>query len=75
MAVVHRAEVLQSRYQFDWSVGDTLYTGNFFFDEVEVVRKFKEAFGTDHKRKGEFVVRVSKYNNWFDISLYVEGRE
>lgn len=51
------------KLEFDWSVGDTLYTGNFFFDEVEVVRKFKEAFGTDHKRKGEFIVRVSKYNN------------
>ena len=54
-----------------WFVVDTMYTGHFFFDEDEVMSVYPKAFGTDGKKNGKLLVKISKYNNWFDISLRV----
>ena len=60
-----------------WSVADTVYTGHLFFNEYEVIHKYPEAFGntSNPNIRGEFLINVSKYNNWFDISLRVGERE
>lgn len=60
-----------------WSVADTVYTGHLFFNENEVVHKFPEVFTnpSNPNIRGEFLINVSKYNNWFDISLRVGERE
>ena len=60
---------------FTWSVADTVYTGRFFYNEDEVLELFDKAYGKDRGQNGEFVIYVSKYNNWFDISLRVGDRE
>ena len=55
-----------------WNVADTTYTGEFFFDEQEVLDMFSKGFS--HKTanvRGKFMVKVSKYNNRFDIYLQV----
>ena len=55
-----------------WNVADTTYTGEFFFDEQEVLDVFSKGFS--HKTanvRGTFMVKVSKYNNRFDIYLQV----
>lgn len=60
-----------------WNVADTVYTGHFYFNEDEVIQGFREAFGSKPNAhvRGEFVIRVSKYNNWFDIFLRVGNKE
>ena len=60
-----------------WSVADTVYTGHLFFNENEVIHKFPEVFTnpSNPNIRGEFLINVSKYNNWFDISLRVGERE
>lgn len=60
---------------FVWHVADTVYTGHFYFSENEVLEYFDEAFENNQEQKGEFVIKVSKYNNWFDICLRVGERE
>lgn len=58
-----------------WNVADTTYTGEFFFDEQEVLDMFSKGFS--HKTanvRGTFMVKVSKYNNRFDIYLQVGSR-
>ena len=50
---------------YDWKVGDAQYKGEFFFDEAEVMKVFS---GNWH-HEGELVIKVSKYNNLFDITL------
>lgn len=58
-----------------WNVADTTYTGEFFFDEQEVLDMFSKGFS--HKTaniRGKFMVKVSKYNNRFDIYLQVGSR-
>ncbi|QUB76706.1 DUF2931 family protein [Prevotella melaninogenica] len=59
----------------DWQVKDSTYTGYFFFDEDEILRVYPKAFGNEGKLKGELVVKVSKYNNWFDIFLQVGDKK
>lgn len=58
-----------------WYVGDVEYSGNFFFNEDEVLEYFAEAYGKDRRQPGEFIIRVSKYNNKFDIFLRVGDKE
>lgn len=60
---------------FTWSVADTVYAGRFFYNENEVLDIFDKAYGKDRRQQGEFVIRVSKYNNWFDIFLRVGDKE
>ena len=60
---------------FLWQVKDSLYSGYFFFDEDEILRVYPKAFGNEGKLKGELVVQVSKYNNWFDIFLQVGDKK
>lgn len=60
---------------FLWQVKDSLYSGYFFFDEDEILRVYPKAFGNEGKLKGELVVKVSKYNNWFDIFLQVGDKK
>jgi len=36
---------------------------------------YPKAFGTDGKKNGKLLVKISKYNNWFDISLRVGENE
>ncbi|MCC8145501.1 MAG: hypothetical protein LIO93_03480, partial [Bacteroidales bacterium] len=40
-----------------------------------VVRLFGIAYGKNREQQGEFIIRVSKYNNWFDIFLKVGNKE
>ena len=55
-----------------WNVADTTYTGEFFFDEQEVLDMFSKGFKNKTKKKrGTFMVKVSKYNNRFEIYLQV----
>lgn len=60
-----------------WNVENVKYTGFFYFNEDDVINNFREAFGKNHSPniRGEFVIRVSKYNNWFDIILRVGDKE
>ncbi|MCP9610560.1 DUF2931 family protein [Coprobacter tertius] len=60
-----------------WSVADTVYTGHFFFNEDEVIHNYPEVFGNNSNPniRGEFLIKVSKYNNRFDIFLRVGDRE
>lgn len=60
-----------------WSVTDTVYLGHLYFNEYEVIHKYPEAFDntSNPNIRGEFLINVSKYNNWFDISLRVGERE
>lgn len=60
---------------FKWYVGDVKYTGHFYFNEEDVLNIFDEAYGKDRTQQGEFIIRVSKYNNWFDIVLRVGEKE
>lgn len=60
---------------FVWNVADTVYTGHFFFNENEVLEYFDKAYGKNRNRKGEFIIKVSKYNNKFDIFLKVGEQE
>lgn len=60
---------------FAWNVADTVYTGHFYFNEDEVLEYFDKAYGKNRNQEGEFVIKVSKYNNWFDIFLRVDKKE
>lgn len=60
---------------FKWYVGDIKYTGHFYFNEEDVLEIFDRAYGNDRTQPGEFVIRVSKYNNWFDIFLRVGDKK
>ena len=64
-----------SELLFEWNVGETKYEGWFYFDEHEVIEIFRKAFGENHNQRGEFIVRVSKYNNKFEIFLRVGVKE
>ena len=64
-----------SELLFEWNVGETKYEGWFYFDEHEVIEIFRKAFGENHNQRGEFIVRVSKYNNRFEIFLRVGVKE
>ncbi len=63
------------KLEFEWKAGNAEYDGHFFLDEEEVVRIFSEAFGKDKQKKGRFIIKVSKYNNLFDIALRVDGKD
>ncbi len=63
------------KLEFEWKAGNAEYDGHFFLDEEEVVRIFSEAFGKDRQKKGRFIIKVSKYNNLFDIALRVDGKD
>lgn len=57
---------------FIWLVDHYKYTGEFYFDEEEVIKVFREAFNQGkRKEKGVLHIHVSKYNNRFDLSLNV----
>ena len=57
---------------FIWLVDHYKYTGEFYFDEEEVINVFREAFNQKHrKEKGVLHIHISKYNNRFDLSLNV----
>lgn len=60
---------------FVWKVDDTVYTGHFYFNEEEVLKLFSMAYGKNRDQQGEFIIRVSKYNNWFDIYLKAGDKE
>ncbi|MBF1581770.1 MAG: DUF2931 family protein [Prevotella sp.] len=61
---------------FIWLVDHYKYTGEFYFDEEEVINVFREAFNQKHrKEKGVLHIHVSKYNNKFDIYLLVDGKQ
>lgn len=60
---------------FAWNVADTVYTGYFYFNEDEVLEYFDKAYGKNRNQKGEFVIKVGKYNNCFDICLKVSEKE
>lgn len=60
---------------FAWNVADTVYTGYFYFNEDEVLEYFDKAYGKNQGQKGEFIIKVSKYNNWFDICLRIGEQE
>lgn len=59
-----------------WNVGDINYTGEFFLDEQEILENFSKIFGGNARQtKGTFIVRVSKYNNKFDIYLQTKDNK
>lgn len=60
-----------------WNVNDTVYIGHLFFNENEVIHKFPEIFGDEPNPdvRGEFLIKVGKENNSFDIRLKVGERE
>ena len=64
-----------SELLFDWNIGDTVYTALFYFNEQEVIDVYRKAFGANGLLPGELVVKVSKYNNRFDIFLREKDRE
>lgn len=61
--------------KFRWKVNKTIYSGYFYFNEDEVLNYFERAYGEKREQKGMFIIRVSKYDNWFDIILKVGGKE
>lgn len=57
---------------FIWLVDHYKYTGEFYFDEEEIINVFREAFNQGkRKEKGVLHIHISKYNNRFDLSLNV----
>lgn len=54
-----------------WLIGKYYYSAWFYFNEQEVLSIFDEAFNGNPIQKGELLVKVSKYNNSYDISLTV----
>ena len=60
----------------EWNVERTIYTGEFFFDEQEVLDIFSKAFSINRRNeRGSLCIKVSKYNNLFDISLHLSGKK
>ena len=60
----------------EWNVEGTIYTGEFFFDEQEVLDVFSKAFSINRrKEKGSLCIKISKYNNKFDISLHLNDKK
>lgn len=60
----------------EWNVKGTIYTGEFFFDEQEVLDSFSKAFSINRRNeKGSLCIKVSKYNNKFDISLHLNDKK
>ncbi|WP_248121893.1 DUF2931 family protein [Prevotella intermedia] len=61
----------------EWNVGDKIiYTGEFFFDEQEVLDVFSKAFNVNGRNeKGSLCIKISKYNNQFDISLHLNDKK
>lgn len=58
------------KMHLSWYVDDIDYTGEFFFDENEILKAYPEVFGTTGQMKpGVLNIEVSKYNNRFKISL------
>ena len=60
--------------QAGWEVGTTIYDGNFYFDEEEIIKGYAEAFKAKGA-SGKLMIEVSKYNNWFTIYLLVSGKK
>lgn len=60
---------------FAWNVADTVYTGYFYFNKDEVLEYFDKAYGKKKGQKGVFVIKVSKFNDWFDICLRIGEQE
>ncbi len=60
----------------EWNVKGIIYTGEFFFDEHEVLDIFSKAFSINRRNeKGNLCIKVSKYNNKFDISLHLNDKK
>lgn len=60
------------QFYMDWEVGDKTYSGEFYFEEQEILDAFPKVFnGIERRKKGNLTVYTSKYNNKFDISLNV----
>ena len=60
----------------EWNVGDIKYKSQFFFKEEEVLEIFSSIFSsTKRPQKGTLIVKISKYNNKFDIYLEIEGNK
>ena len=60
----------------EWNVEGTIYTGEFFFDEQEVLDVFSKAFNVNGRNvKGSLCIKISKYNNQFDISLHLNDKK
>lgn len=53
----------------NWDVGNMRYDGRFYFDEQEILAAFDNVFGDDTNERGVLRIKVSKYNNLFDIFL------
>lgn len=67
--VIKDMAALKKMY-LSWYVDDIDYTGEFFFDENEILKVYPEVFGTTGQMKpGVLNIEVSKYNNRFNISL------
>ena len=61
--------------EFQWTVNDMLYEGHFYFDESEIIHAYKKIYGSFADQEGTLVIKVSKYNNWFDIYLVVGDKK
>ena len=58
------------KMHLSWYVDDIDYTGEFFFDESEILKVYPELFGATGQMKPSVLnIEVSKYNNRFKISL------
>ncbi len=63
-------------YELLWNCDGYQYDAYFYFNEEESLRLFDEAFGENRKEKeGTLDVKVSKYNNLFEISLNVDDKK
>lgn len=63
------------KMECEWCVADTIYTAHFYFDEKEIMDAYPKSFGLDGRGKGVLEVKISKYNNRFDIILRVGEKE
>lgn len=58
-----------------WYNKNIEYNAYIYLNENEVLKLFDAAYSDKVEEPGKFVVRVSKYNNWFDIYLIVNDKE
>jgi len=58
-----------SKIVLNWNVGKTRYGGYFWTDEIKIMDAFKNCYGNDVQKEGEFIIQVEESHDQFRFFL------
>jgi len=62
-----------SKIVLNWSIGRTQYSGYFWTDEKKIIDAFKNCYGNDTQKEGDFIIQVEASHKQFRFFLQEGG--